>query len=105
MSTIPLLTAKRESATVRAPRILIVRLTAIGDVIHGIPLLCALRSALPEAFIGWVAEGTAGDVLEGHPALNELIRVPRRWWRAPCSGSPMRPWSMPPAMHAPAGSR
>jgi len=67
----------------RAPRILIVRLTAIGDVVHGIPLLCALRDAMPDAFLGWVAEGTAGDVLEGHPALDALIRVPRRWWKSP----------------------
>ena len=34
-------------------------------------------------FLAWVAEGTAGDVLEGHPALDELVRVPRRWWKSP----------------------
>jgi heptosyltransferase-1 len=66
-----------------SPRILIVRLSAIGDVIHGVPVLCALREALPSAFIGWVVEGRAGDVLEGHPALDELIRVPRRFWKSP----------------------
>jgi lipopolysaccharide heptosyltransferase I len=69
---------------VEAPaRILIVRLSAIGDVIHGVPVLCALRSALPQAFIGWVVEGRAGDLLEGHPALDELIRVPRGWLKSP----------------------
>ena len=67
----------------RAPRILIVRLSAIGDVIHGLPALCALREAMPNAFLGWIAEGTAGDVLDGHPALDELIRVPRRYWKSP----------------------
>jgi lipopolysaccharide heptosyltransferase I len=66
-----------------SPRILIVRLSAIGDVIHGVPVLCALREALPSAFIGWVVEGRAGDVLEGHAALDELIRVPRRFWKSP----------------------
>ncbi len=64
-------------------RILIIRLSAIGDAIHGLPVLCALRRALPEAFIGWVAEGAAGDVLEGHDALDALIRVPRRFWKSP----------------------
>jgi lipopolysaccharide heptosyltransferase I len=63
----------------RAPRILIVRLSAIGDVIHGVPVLCALREALPESFIAWVVEGRMGEVLEGHPALDELIQVPRGW--------------------------
>jgi heptosyltransferase I len=67
----------------RPPRILIVRLSAIGDVIHGLPVLCALRDALPTAFLGWVVEGRSGDLLEGHPALDELIRVPRRWLTSP----------------------
>ncbi|MEX2308407.1 MAG: glycosyltransferase family 9 protein [Pirellulales bacterium] len=65
------------------PRILIVRLSAIGDVIHGVPVLCALREAKPDAFLAWVVEGGAGDLLEGHPALDELIRLPRRFWKSP----------------------
>jgi heptosyltransferase-1 len=64
-------------------RILIVRLSAMGDLIHGIPVLAALRAAKPDAFIGWVAEGRNGDLLEGHPALDRLIRVPRRWLKSP----------------------
>jgi ADP-heptose:LPS heptosyltransferase len=72
-----------ESLRSTAPRILIVRMTAIGDVIHGIPVACALREALPNAFLGWITEGTAGDLLEGHPALDILVRVPRRFWKSP----------------------
>jgi lipopolysaccharide heptosyltransferase I len=64
-------------------RILIVRLSAIGDVIHGVPVLCALRSSFPNAFIGWVVEGRAADLLEDHPALDELIRLPRGWLKSP----------------------
>ena len=71
------------SADRAGPRILIVRMSAIGDVIHGVPVLCALRQALPDAFLAWVAEGGMGDLLEGHPALDELIRVPRRFWKSP----------------------
>jgi heptosyltransferase-1 len=67
----------------RGLRILIVRLSAIGDVIHGVPVVCALRREFPDAFLGWVVEGRAGDVLEGHPALDVLIRVPRRFWKSP----------------------
>jgi ADP-heptose:LPS heptosyltransferase len=55
----------------------------MGDVIHGVPVLCALRSALPDAFIGWVIEGQAGDIVEGHPDLDEAIRVPRHWLASP----------------------
>ena len=64
-------------------RILIVRLSALGDVIHGLPVACALRDALPEAFLGWIVEGGAGDLLEGHDALNEVVRVPRGWLKSP----------------------
>jgi heptosyltransferase I len=66
-----------------SPRILIVRLSAIGDVIQGVPVLCALREAMPDAFLGWVAEAPMCDLLEGHPALDALIRVPRGWLASP----------------------
>lgn len=66
-----------------SPRILIVRLSAIGDVIHGLPVLNALREALPQAFLGWVVEGRASCLLQGHPALDQLISVPRGWLKSP----------------------
>lgn len=67
----------------KAPRVLIVRLSALGDVIHGLPVACALRAAMPEATIGWVVEGRNGDLLEGHPAIDHLIRAPRKWLKSP----------------------
>ena len=45
-----------------SPRILIVRLSALGDVIHGLPVACALRAAMPHATIGWVVEGRNADL-------------------------------------------
>ncbi|MCA9246478.1 MAG: lipopolysaccharide heptosyltransferase I [Planctomycetales bacterium] len=70
-------------AVFASPRILIVRLSAIGDVIHGMPVLNALRDHWPGAMLAWLAEGRCGDLLEGHPALDELIRVPRKWLKSP----------------------
>jgi heptosyltransferase I len=64
-------------------RILIVRLSAIGDVVHGLPVLHALRDALPRAFLAWVVEGRAAELLRSHRALDELIVVPRRWLKSP----------------------
>jgi ADP-heptose:LPS heptosyltransferase len=54
-----------------------------------VPVLSALRAALPQAFLAWVVEGRAGDVLAGHPALDELVRVPRGWL-----GSPGEVWRL-----------
>jgi len=66
----------------RPLRILIVKLTAIGDVIHAMPVACALREYLPDATIAWLVEGEAGDLLRGHAALDELIVLPPRWNRS-----------------------
>ena len=73
-----------------SPRILIVRLTAIGDVIHAIPLLGALRERFPKAHLSWLVEGHAGCLLEGHRALDELIRVPRWWLKSPRAVAELR---------------
>lgn len=67
-----------------APRsIVIVKLSAIGDVLHGVPVAVALRRSFPDARIGWVVEGRAADVLAGHPAVDHLFRLPRGWLTSP----------------------
>ena len=59
-----------------APRsIVIVKLSAIGDVLHGVPVAVALKRAFPDARIGWAVEGRAADVLAGHPAVDHLFRL------------------------------
>lgn len=60
------------------PRILLVKLSAVGDVVHALPALHALRTHLPHAHIGWVAHPGPANLLEGHPELDELILLPRR---------------------------
>lgn len=72
------------------PRVLIVRLSAIGDVIHGLPVLCALRDRFPQAFLGWVVEGRAATLLRGHPALDEIIEIPRGWLKSPSTVGRLR---------------
>jgi lipopolysaccharide heptosyltransferase I len=64
-------------------RILIVRLSAVGDTIHGLPVLCALRDHLPHAELGWVVEERSAGILRGHRALDRLFVAPRRWLRKP----------------------
>jgi ADP-heptose:LPS heptosyltransferase len=58
--------------------VLIVRLSALGDVIHTLPALATLRAGLPEARIGWVVEERCADLLRGHPHIDQLIVVPRK---------------------------
>lgn len=67
-------------------RILVIRLSAVGDVINTLPALCALRQTYPHAFIGWVVEDRAFDLIRGHPAVDRVHLFPRRRWVR-------RPWS------------
>ncbi len=61
--------------------ILLIRTSALGDVVHCLPVLTALRRHLPKARIGWLVEGAMAPVLEGHPDLDEVIPVRLRPWR------------------------
>ena len=61
--------------------ILLIRTSALGDVVHCLPVLTALRRHLPGAKIGWVVEGAMAPVLAGHPDLDELLVVRLRAWR------------------------
>jgi ADP-heptose:LPS heptosyltransferase len=67
----------------RVSRILISRLSAIGDCVLTTPLLCALRDRFPNSHIAWVTERGPASLLEGHDALDELIVVPKRWMKSP----------------------
>ncbi len=58
-------------------RILIVKLSSLGDVLHSLPTLEALRSIYPQGHITWLVEDTYAPVLAGHPALDEVWPVPR----------------------------
>jgi len=63
-------------------RILIVRLSAIGDVVHTMPIACALRSRFPKARIAWVVGDTAAGLLEGHGAIDQLIVLRSGWLKS-----------------------
>lgn len=63
----------------RAFRILITRLSAIGDCILTLPILNALRDRYPNAFLAWVVESSTAPLLQDHPALDKIIVAPRAW--------------------------
>lgn len=67
--------------------ILIVKLTSLGDVLHGLPVVWDLRAAFPDATIDWVTEESYVQMLEplrqldGAPGLDRIIPVAFRRWR------------------------
>lgn len=54
-------------------RILVIKLSSIGDVVMATPVAQALREALPDAYIAWVVEEKSKDVVIRNPYLDEVI--------------------------------
>ncbi len=59
-------------------KILIVKLSSIGDIVHTLPTLAAIRKALPHAEIAWAAETGAAEILRSNLFLNHLIEIDTR---------------------------
>lgn len=68
---------------IEAPRVLISRMSAIGDAILTLPVACALRTHFPDAYIGWVVEKKAAPMVRGHEALDAVIELERGWFTSP----------------------
>ncbi|RMG12331.1 MAG: lipopolysaccharide heptosyltransferase family protein [Planctomycetota bacterium] len=58
-------------------KLLLVRLSALGDAVHTLPALERLRAALPDARLVWALEPPAADLLWGHPAVDRVLRLDR----------------------------
>lgn len=59
-------------------RILLVRLSHLGDVCHALPVFHALREAWPEAQIAWVVQPEFADLLDGLPGLEQVFHFRRK---------------------------
>ena len=62
-------------------RILLVRTSALGDIIHCLPVLRALRRHYPKAEIGWVVEAGFAPLLDRDPDLDRVFEVKTKSWR------------------------
>jgi len=62
------------------PRVLIARMSAIGDTILTTPVACRLRDAFPGAVLVWAVERKSSAFIAGHPAVDETIVLERGWW-------------------------
>lgn len=60
--------------------ILIIKLSSLGDVVHALPALRALRLKFPSARISWMVNRGLEGILEGNPDLDEIILFDRKRW-------------------------
>jgi len=68
-------------------RILIVKLSAMGDVVHALPLIPYLRRAAPSAEIHWAVDARFAGLLEGNPGIARVVPLPIKEWKGR-AGSP-----------------
>jgi len=61
-------------------KILILRLSAVGDVIRTLPAVKALKEQYPSSFITWIVEEPSQALLESQPEVDEVILFPRKRW-------------------------
>ncbi len=67
-------------------RVVLVRLSALGDIVHTWPLAAAIRRARPDAHLTWVVEQPLAPLVDGHPDVDAVLTVAtRRWRRSPWS--------------------
>ena len=61
-----------------APRILFVKLSSLGDVVHNLPAVSDVQESRPEAHIAWAVEEAYADLVALHPGVREVIPVAMR---------------------------
>ena len=62
----------------KEPRILVVRLGAMGDIIHTLPAVASVKQSFPHSHIAWAVEERWMPLLEGNPFIDERIGVRKR---------------------------
>ena len=73
------------AATVRATldRVCIVMMSAVGDAVHVLPVLTALKRHRPDARVSWILQPGPATLVRGHPDINEILLFERsNGWRA-----------------------
>ena len=76
---------KREFAplqTCQPGRIAIIKPSALGDVVHCLPLLSSLRARFPRAHLAWIVNRAYAPLLEGHPHLDAIVPFDRGAFKA-----------------------
>jgi heptosyltransferase I len=64
-------------------KILLIKLSAVGDVVHTIPVLNKLRRRYPTAQLDWLVTPAIAELLRHHPAITNIIEFEREVWSTP----------------------
>ena len=77
----------RAAADRAAPRVCLVMLSALGDVVHALPVVTAIKRHVPATRLTWILQPGPATLVRGHPDVDEiLIFERRRGWPARWGG-------------------
>jgi len=76
----------------RPRKILLIRPSALGDVVRSVPVLVSIRKHFPEAQVDWLVQDTFTAGIEAHPDLNDVITFARRSYRGKTGWIKAIPW-------------
>lgn len=62
-------------------KVLLVKMSSMGDLVHNLPLVSDIRAHFPDAHIDWVAEEAYSPIPRLHPGVNRVIPIAWRRWR------------------------
>ena len=72
-------------------RILLVKTSSLGDVVHNLPVVGDIRRNFPDARIDWTVDSSLAEIPRMHPDIGEVVPVaPRQWRRSPLSSETWR---------------
>jgi len=72
------------------PKILITRLSHIGDCVLTLPMVNRIKDRFPKSVISWAIESPTQKLLAGHQAVDEFIVVPKSWLKKPSAWRDLR---------------
>ncbi|MFQ5329676.1 MAG: glycosyltransferase family 9 protein [Thermodesulfobacteriota bacterium] len=62
-------------------KILIVKLSSLGDVVHTLPALASMRGGYPDAEIDWLVEDESKSILDANPLISHVVAIKKRGFR------------------------
>ncbi|OIQ91526.1 lipopolysaccharide heptosyltransferase 1 [mine drainage metagenome] len=79
---------------VGAPRrVLLVKTSSMGDVVHALPVVADLHAAFAGVTVDWLVEEAYAPLVRAHPGVDRVIELAlRRWRRSPCAAATRQQW-------------
>lgn len=62
-------------------KVLIIKTSSLGDILHATAVARAVRKTLPETRIGWVVSDIFREAIERSPLVDHMLEVPKSYWR------------------------